>query len=70
MPGKVKVFLERQNKQESVSLDKEISVAELMRKMQVNPAEVIAVKNNELVTEDARIEAGDEIKFLAVISGG
>ena len=70
MPEKVKVFLERQNKQESVSLDKEISVAELMRKMQVNPAEVIAVKNNELVTEDASVKAGDEIKFLAVISGG
>jgi len=70
MAGKVKVFLERQNKQESVSLDQEISVAELMKQVNVNPAEVIAVKNDVLVTEDARVKAGDEIKFLAVISGG
>ncbi len=66
----VKVFLERQNKQQKVLLEKEMTVAELMRKLQVNPAEVIAVKNNELVTDEARVKGGDEIKFLAVISGG
>ncbi len=70
MAGKVKIFLERQNKHEDFSIDKEISMAELMKKMLVNPSEVIAVKNGELVTEDARVMEGDEIKFLAVISGG
>lgn len=70
MAEKVKVFLERQNKHENLSIDKEISIAELMQKVRVNPAEVIAVRNGELVTEDARVKSGDEVKFLAVISGG
>lgn len=66
----VNVFLERQNKKKKVSLEKEITVVELMQKLSVNRAEVIPVKNNELVTEDSIVKAGDEIKFLAVISGG
>ena len=66
----VNVFLERQNKKKKVSLEKEITVVELMQKLAVNRAEVIPVKNNELVTEDSIVKAGDEIKFLAVISGG
>ena len=70
MAGQVKVFFERQNKHRNLSVDKEISMAALMRGMEVNPSEVIVVKNGELVTEDARVKAGDEIKFLAVISGG
>ena len=70
MAEEVKIFLERQNKHENLSIDKEISMAELMQRMKVNPSEVIVVKNGELVTEDARVKVGDEIKFLAVISGG
>jgi len=70
MVGKIKIFLERQNKQQNLSINKEISMAELMREVGVNPSEVIAVRNGELVTEDTRVKAGDEIKFLAVISGG
>ena len=66
----VKVFLERENKKEKVSLEKEITVEELMRQLGVNKAEVVPVKNNELVTEDSIVKAGDDIKFLAVISGG
>ena len=66
----VKVFLERQNEEKKVELDKEITVAELMQRLDVNRAEVIPVKNNELVTEDSTVKAGDEVKFLAVISGG
>ena len=66
----VKVFLERENKKEKVSLEKEITVEELMRQLGVNKAEVVPVKNNELVTEDSIVKAVDDIKFLAVISGG
>ena len=68
----VKVFLERQNREETVKLDgkADATVADIMKQLNVNPAEVIAVKNNELVTEDAKVKVGDEPKFLAVISGG
>ena len=68
----VKVFLERQNREETVKLDgkADATVADIMKQLNVNPAEVIAVKNNELVTEDAKVKVGDELKFLAVISGG
>ena len=74
MQGKVKVFLERQNKEETIELDGKakatFTVADIMKQLNVNPAEVIAVRNDELVTEDAKVKAGDELKFLAVISGG
>lgn len=66
----IKVFLERQNKEKKVELKKAITIAELMKKLEINPSEVIPVRNNEVVTESSKIKDKDEIKFLSVISGG
>lgn len=67
---KIKVFLERQNKTRNVTLKEGSTLSELMELLKINPSEVIAVRNNEIITEDTKLKDKDEIKFLAVISGG
>ena len=46
------------------------SIIEAANKLNINLEEVIITKNNELVTEKAKIKENDEIKLLSVISGG
>jgi sulfur carrier protein len=41
-----------------------------LKKINVQPESVIAVRNGELVTEDEILQEGDQIKLVAVISGG
>ena len=46
------------------------SIKEAAEKLNINLEEVIITKNNELVTEEAKLKDKDELKFLSVISGG
>jgi sulfur carrier protein len=46
------------------------SVRELIKKMELNPETVLIIKEDELVTEDTRLEETDELKLINVISGG
>ena len=39
-------------------------------KCQLNPHVVLAVRKGKLITEDVILHDGDEIKLVAVISGG
>ena len=64
---KIKVFNERNNETKQVNVK---SIKEVIKKLKINLEEVIIIKNNELVTEDAKLKINDEIKFLSVISGG
>jgi len=41
-----------------------------LKKIEVQPESVIAVRNGELLTEDEILREGDQIKLVAVISGG
>ncbi len=41
-----------------------------LKKIDVLPESVIAVRAGELITEDEILKEGDEIKLIAVISGG
>ncbi len=36
----------------------------------LNPEEVLVTRNGQLVTEDTVLRDGDEVKLVAVISGG
>jgi len=62
-----KIFIERQNKTVNV---KALTMEEVLEKLNINPEEVLTVKNNELVTLDTKITEKDTIKLLSVISGG
>jgi len=41
-----------------------------LTKCDLNPQMVLAVRRGKLITEDVILEEGDEIKLVAVISGG
>jgi len=64
---KVKIFIEKTNEYREIEAS---TVKEAAKKLNVNLTTVIAVKNNELVTEEEKIDGSDSIRFLSVISGG
>ena len=66
MPS-VSVFIERKNIKSMVEAD---NLTELLKKTEVNPETVLIALNGVLVTKNAIIKDGDEIKLLSVISGG
>jgi sulfur carrier protein len=65
--NKIKVYVEKTDEYKEVSLK---PLKEIMKELKINPTTVIITKNNELITDEAKITEKDEIKFLSVISGG
>ncbi len=51
-------------------LEGKYSVREAVKTVGLNPESVLAVRNGELITEDTRLNDGDEVRLVAVISGG
>jgi sulfur carrier protein len=47
-----------------------LTVRHAIEKVGLNPEAVLAVRNGELVTEDTQLSDGDEVRLVAVISGG
>lgn len=64
----VTLFIEREQRREEVEFSGRI--ATLLAEHQINPETVVVVKNGEVVAENERCGADDEIKCLSVISGG
>ena len=61
------IHLERENKVVKV---KKLVVKDILKELNINATTVIITKNNELITEDAKLSDKDKIKILPVISGG
>lgn len=61
------VHLERENKTLKIEM---LELKEILKELKINPTTVIITKNNELITEDAKLSNKDKIKILPVISGG
>jgi sulfur carrier protein len=51
-------------------LEGKLTVRQAIEKVGLNPESVLAVRGGELITEDVRLRDGDEIRLVAVISGG
>lgn len=66
----VSIFIDRENKNKTLDLDNSSIVADLLKKLNINPVTVIVSRNNELILEDEKLNNNDEIKILSVISGG
>jgi len=47
-----------------------MSLLDALKKSNIVPESVIAVRNGEMITDDEILRSGDEIKLIAVISGG
>ena len=67
---KVNVFIDRENKNSTLELNNNSIVADLLKKLNINPVTIIVSRNNELVLEDEKLKNNDEIRILSVISGG
>ena len=51
-------------------LEGKYTVRKAIETVGLNPEAVLAVRDGELVTEDTRLNDGDEVRLVAVISGG
>ena len=67
---KVNIFVDRNNLNKTLELDKNSIVSDLLKSLNINPVTVIVSRNNELILEDEKLKNNDEIKILSVISGG
>ena len=50
--------------------EKPMLVSRLLEKLAVSKEAHLVVANNKLVTEDHRLEAGDNVRVIRVVSGG
>jgi sulfur carrier protein ThiS len=47
-----------------------MSLLDALRKINIVPESVIAVRDGVMITDDEILRPGDEVKLVAVISGG
>lgn len=66
----MKIFIERQNKQRTLFVNKKISVSAVLAKLKINPEEVLVVRDDVVLTDDILVLPTDALKLLSVISGG
>ena len=66
----VNAFIDRENKNAKLELDEGSEVSILLNKLNINPVTVIVARNGELILEGEKLNDGDKIKILSVISGG
>ena len=66
----INVFFDRENKEKTIEVDENSSVKDLLGKMKINPVTVIVSRDNNILTEDEKINDRDKIKLISVISGG
>ena len=66
----MKITITRQGKTETLTLPEGSQVKSLLRQLTVNPETVLVARNREIVLESQKLEDGDQIEFIRVISGG
>lgn len=52
------------------TVEETCTVKQLLDRLELLPEAALVVRNGQLVTEDQRLDVSDEIKVVAVISGG
>ena len=50
--------------------EESLTVLQMLKRVDLLPESVLVVRNGNLVTEDQRLEPGDKVKIVSVISGG
>ena len=66
----ISVFFDRENKEKTIELGKNSLVKDLLANMKINPVTVIVSRDNNIITEDEKINDKDKIRLFSVISGG
>lgn len=67
---KINVFIDRENRNAELELSDNSVVADLLKKLDINPVTVIVSRNSELILDDEKLKNNDEVRVLSVISGG
>jgi sulfur carrier protein ThiS len=52
------------------AVEPNITVRQALKRIEMDPESVLATRCGELITEDEVLREGEEIKLVAVISGG
>ena len=63
----MEVLIERENKKVKSEAR---TVGELLKNLKINSTTVIVSANDELVTEDYKLNKKDNVKIIPVVSGG
>ena len=58
------------HRQEEWEVKAGMTVRDAILKVGLNPESVLAVREGQLINEDTKIQDGDVIKLIAVVSGG
>ncbi|PLW80876.1 thiamine biosynthesis protein ThiS [Candidatus Woesearchaeota archaeon] len=64
----MEVLIEKENKKKNINFRG--NVRELLEKLDINPETVIIISNDQVLTEDEKLEGDEKIKILSVVSGG
>ncbi|MBN1259612.1 MAG: MoaD/ThiS family protein [Anaerolineae bacterium] len=57
-------------RQKQWTFDSPLTVSQLLKKLRLLPETVLVVRNGQLVTEDQHLQPGDDVRIVAVVSGG
>jgi len=67
---KIRAFYDREQKEHVVELPERSTVADLLKKINLNPVAVIVSRNNTIILEQEALHGNDDVKIYSVISGG
>ena len=67
---RISVFFDRENMEKTIEIGKNSSVKDLLANMKINPVTVIVSRDNNIITEDEKVNDNDKIRLISVISGG
>ncbi len=67
---KINVFYDREKNEKTIELAANSLARDLLAKMKINPVTVIVSRDNNIITEDEKLEDKDKIMITSVISGG
>ncbi len=64
------MFYDKENREKTIELGADSSVKDLLEKIKVNLVTVIVSRDNNILTEDEKLNDKDKIRLISVISGG
>ncbi len=57
-------------RKETFEVPARMTIRDAIKRCQLSPEAVLAVREGQLVTDDVYLQAGDHIRLVATISGG
>ena len=55
---------------QTFEFDREMTVRELLKELNLSPESTLVVRDNEVLTEDEKLRKDDEVRVISAISGG